>query len=349
MVLVSILLNSLKTTLGQHPVVLTIITILACHRLLRNFRQRRSRKGNSAIPRLPRTRERVLVIGASSGIGRAIAHEYASAGSRICLVGRREQQLKQVTEECVKLLPSMAAKGASDQAGTVLYVKADFNSVEDMVALREKMENEWGGLDTLIVSAGVSALRPLLEVAGSERGDGVTHPARTDVDGIKRAVSVANAALEGNYLGPLISAVTFIPLLSSTSPAPSVVLISSLAAVIPAPTRSIYASTKGASLLLYQSLAIEHPGIAFTHILPGTVEGDFRASAVDGGTVREADPNKHGLKREAVAKRCLKAIDHGEKAVFMPAITARIGHLGYWLVPSVIERVAAKKYNYTVN
>ncbi|KAI0370359.1 NAD-P-binding protein [Pilatotrama ljubarskyi] len=335
-------ISAVKAALARHPIICTLSVILISQRLLRNFRQRRSR-------RLPRTHERVLIIGASSGIGRAIAHEYASTGSRICLVGRREQQLAQVAEECVKLLPSITAEGASDKSNVVLHVKADFNSVEDMVSVREKLENEWGGLDTLVVSAGVSALRPLLEVAGTERQDGVFHPPRTDVNGIKQAVSVAKAALQGNYLGQLVCAVTFIPLLSSTSPAPSVVLISSLAAVIPAPTRSIYASTKGASLLLYQSLAIEHPSIAFTHILPGTVEGDFRASAVDGGIVREADPNKHGLKRDAVAKRCLEAVDHGEKAVFMPAATGRIGHLVYWLFPSVIERFAAKKYNYTVN
>lgn len=61
--------------------------------------------------------------------------------------------------------------------------------------------------------------------------------------------------------------------------------------------------------MLYQALSIEHPSITFTHCVPSTVEGDFRASAVDGGTVREADPNKSGLKREDVARRCVKAVD----------------------------------------
>lgn len=77
------------------------------------------------------------------------------------------------------------------------------------------------------------------------------------------------------------------------------------------------------------------------------MEGDFRASAVDGGRVREADPSKHGLKRDAVAKRCLEAVDKREKAVFIPTLTGRVGHLVYWLFPSIIERIAAKKYNYT--
>lgn len=138
---------------------------------------------------------------------------------------------------------------------------------------------------------------------------------------------------------------TQIPMLNDTSRSPSILLISSLASIIPAPTRSIYASTKSASLLLYQALAIEHRGISFSFIIPATVEGDFRASAVDGGSVREQDPNKHGLKLGVVAERCVQAVDNGEKTVFMPGLM-RLGHLLYWLVPSFIEWRASVKYGF---
>lgn len=120
-----------------------------------------------------------------------------------------------------------------------------------------------------------------------------------------------------------------------------------MAGVIPAPTRSLYAASKGASLLLYQSLAIEHPGIRFTYILPATVEGDFRASAVDSGPVRESSPNKHGLKREYVARRCIAGIDAGQRLVFLPYLYGRVGHLLYWTVPSIVEYFASRKYKYT--
>jgi hypothetical protein len=39
--------------------------------------------------------------------------------------------------------------------------------------------------------------------------------------------------------------------------------------------------------MLFRSLAIENPGISFSYMCPGTIEGNFRASAVDGGDVRE--------------------------------------------------------------
>lgn len=63
----------------------------------------------------------------------------------------------------------------------------------------------WKGVDTVVVCAGVSALRPLLEVAGvNSFGEQAT------VDGVRHAMEVSNAALRGNYTGPLVSAVTFV-------------------------------------------------------------------------------------------------------------------------------------------
>jgi short-subunit dehydrogenase len=136
-----------------------------------------------------------------------------------------------------------------------------------------------------------------------------------------------------------------IPFMRSTSISPSVLLISSLGAVIPAPTRAIYGSTKAASYILYQALAIEHPSVNFSYVLPATVEGNFRASAVDGGPAREEDPNQVGLKREIVAERCIRAIDAREKIVFIPAFF-RFAQLLSWIWPSYIERKSAEKYRF---
>lgn len=136
-------------------------------------------------------------------------------------------------------------------------------------------------------------------------------------------------------------------MLTRTSPSPSILLVSSVAALLPAPTRALYASTKASSLLLYQALAIEHRDIAFTFILPATIEGNFRASAVDSGPVREADPNKHGLKTEYVAARCVDAVDRGVRgSVFLPYIPFGLALHLYYIWPSFVERGAAKKYNF---
>ncbi|KAJ7152854.1 hypothetical protein C8R46DRAFT_477606 [Mycena filopes] len=302
--------------------------------------------------KLPRRTERVLIIGASSGIGRTLAHQYAKLGVRgLCVVGRRADNITEVVLECdVETHKSNDGKGLPTE---IIGIAGDFAEPADMVEVRRRVEAAWGGLDTIIVAAGVSGLRPLMEVAGAAH----SRPANIEKDAIQHVVNIAGVATRGNYVGPLVTALTFIPLLQNTSPHPALLLLNSLAAAIPAPTRSLYASTKAASRLLYHAIAIEHPKIAVTVVMPSTVEGDFRRGAVDaepfgqdassssGVRVREADPNTHGMKREFVAERCVRAIERGEKHVFMPW-TMYIGHLLYWVWPAFVEARASVKYNY---
>lgn len=136
-------------------------------------------------------------------------------------------------------------------------------------------------------------------------------------------------------------------MLQRTSSYPAILLVSSLAAMVGAPTRALYGSTKASSLLLYQSLAVEHPRIAFTFLLPATIEGNFRASAVDAGPVREADPNKTGLKIDYVANRCIAAVDQQTTGnVYLPFFPNFLAPLMYTLWPGFIEKKARKKYNF---
>ena len=79
----------------------------------------------------------------------------------------------------------------------------------------------------MIVCAGVSALRPLLEVAGLERHDGAFSPPQVTTEGVKHAVGVAEAAMQGNFFGPLVSAITFVrALLRPPHPTPSLLPLS---------------------------------------------------------------------------------------------------------------------------
>ena len=68
----------------------------------------------------------------------------------------------------------------------------------------------WGGLDTLIVTAGVSALQPLMAVAGVETEGPDSTLGQASAEGIQYTVDVATKATAGNYFGPLIAAVTFV-------------------------------------------------------------------------------------------------------------------------------------------
>lgn len=81
--------------------------------------------------KIPKHEERVLVLGASSGVGRAIAHLYAARGARVAIVGRREAELKQVKTECLKL-------GAQEE--NVVAIVGDAGNAHDVVHAREQVE-----------------------------------------------------------------------------------------------------------------------------------------------------------------------------------------------------------------
>lgn len=148
--------------------------------------QRRQKRGH--VPN-----ERVLILGASSGVGQAIARRYAQRGDgvRICVVARRADKIQVLAAEC----------GGERCLGIV----ADATVVEDMVRVRDEIASAWGGLDTIHVCAGVSALQPIMALTG-------TNDAQDDaaVQGIQNAVDITGKAVQGNLIGPLIAAVTFV-------------------------------------------------------------------------------------------------------------------------------------------
>ncbi|KAK8085180.1 hypothetical protein PG997_006451 [Apiospora hydei] len=274
------------------------------------------------------TEERVCIIGASSGLGRDLAKKYAARGAKVCLVARRAELIAALAKEC----------GEEDRC---IGIAADAAVAEDMVRVRERILQAWGGLDTLHICAGVSALQPVMDLTGAAPGEDVS------AAGIQKVVEITGRATQGNLVGPLVAALTFIPMLQRTSSFPAILLVSSLAAMVGAPTRALYGSTKASSLLLFQSLAVEHPRIAFTFLLPGTIEGNFRASAVDAGPVREADPNKTGLKIDYVANRCIAAVDAQTTGnIFLPFFPNFLAPLVYTLWPATVEKAARKKYNF---
>jgi NADPH:quinone reductase-like Zn-dependent oxidoreductase len=77
--------------------------------------------------------ERVLILGATSGIGRSLARQYAERGARVCIVGRREALVREVETECRN---ARLATSEND----VLAISADFTSAEDMIKVRSILD-----------------------------------------------------------------------------------------------------------------------------------------------------------------------------------------------------------------
>ncbi|KAI2642259.1 short chain dehydrogenase [Xylaria nigripes] len=308
---------------GSRQVIGAVAALAAIFFLRRILKAQRHR-----FQRIRPDGERVLILGASSGLGRTLTKQYAARGARVCAVARRSEPLIQLAKEC---------------GNQYVPFVADFTEPADMARLRAELLRRWDGLDTLHVCAGVSAVQPVMALTGIES----SHD-DPDVAGVQHAARIAGRATQSNFFGPLVAAITFLPMMKRTSESPAMLLVSSVAAIVPAPTRALYAATKAASLLFFQSLAIEHPDVAFTCALPATIEGNFRSSAVDVDPRQTMDEvNKKGLKLDYVAGRCVDAVDQGLRGnVVIPAIPYAIAHHLYYIWPSFIEGKARKKYNF---
>src|SRR5262245_23784864 len=88
---------------------------------------------------------RILLTGASSGIGRCLAEQLAVAGARLALAARSEDKLRQLAE-------SLGPGGAD-----VAVLPADITRDEDRRRLLEQVQTRLGGLDVLINNAGVAS------------------------------------------------------------------------------------------------------------------------------------------------------------------------------------------------
>lgn len=88
---------------------------------------------------------RVLITGGSSGIGLAIAKEFAALGAKVCVVARDVVKLSKAREEIQGLYPD----------ATVLMYHADVTSIQSLDRIKAGLEKEWGSLDTLVCSAGL--------------------------------------------------------------------------------------------------------------------------------------------------------------------------------------------------
>jgi NAD(P)-dependent dehydrogenase (short-subunit alcohol dehydrogenase family) len=87
--------------------------------------------------------KRVVITGASRGLGRLLAHAFSHGGARVALVARTESDLKAVAEELAG--PSLVFSGE--------VTDADFNN-----AVADATVAEWGGVDVWICNAGISPI-----------------------------------------------------------------------------------------------------------------------------------------------------------------------------------------------
>ena len=94
---------------------------------------------------------KILIVGATSGIGRALFELYASQGHEVAVVGRRQEMLDEMCRQ--------------HSQGTVYAYRADVTDVESTPVWLDGVWKDMTGVDVVIASAGVGELNSQLEYA----------------------------------------------------------------------------------------------------------------------------------------------------------------------------------------
>jgi NAD(P)-dependent dehydrogenase (short-subunit alcohol dehydrogenase family) len=192
--------------------------------------------------------KRALLIGAATGIGRAVANDFAANGAKLAVADINRTG---VTD----LVTDLTAKGF-EAYGYACDVRQG-QSVADTVAAAE---GAMGGIDTLVFLAGLMRTSPVTEI---------------DPD-------VWDAIFDVNARGTMFAAKYGVPALRRAGGG-SFITTSSLAGLRGAPGMTAYASAKGAVLAFTTALAQElaPDNIRVNSVLPGWIDTPFNTPAIE--------------------------------------------------------------------
>lgn len=183
--------------------------------------------------------QKVLVTGASSGIGAALARELAKAGATVGICARRSELLDVVLDDCRKFVPNC-------QAWTM-----DLGEIEAIDGFVAQVETDLGGIDILINNAGL--------VIGNDVPD-------TPWSEVVRLMEV-------NYLSPVRLTLAALPAMVARGSG-RVVSISSMAARMSTPGEAPYSASKAALSAYIEALAAEmwESPVRFMLVYPALIE-----------------------------------------------------------------------------
>jgi NAD(P)-dependent dehydrogenase (short-subunit alcohol dehydrogenase family) len=256
------------------------------------------------VPNDPDGPQRVLITGASSGIGRATAHELAGRGARLVLVARGRESLEET-----------AAEARVAGAGTVLVRIADVTDPDAVQAAVDDAVAEFGGLDVVVHAAQVMAYGRIEDVPRE----------------------VYEQVVDVSLHGTANVARSVLPLFRKQG-AGHLVVVNSLLGNIAAPLLGSYVTAKWGQLGLIRVLQQEtrdEPGISVSAVQPGGVDTPiyFQAASWTGSTGRPPPPV---YSPQRVARAVLSTLDRPRRivqaGVFNPLITA-----GFRLLPGVFD------------
>jgi NAD(P)-dependent dehydrogenase (short-subunit alcohol dehydrogenase family) len=174
---------------------------------------------------------RVLVMGASAGIGRVVGERLCAAGAHVAFASRRKDACAEV---------------ARSADGTAIGLACDVTEETQCQQVVEDAIAELGGLDDVVYSAGAISL-VALDTADAEWW---------------------RRTFETNVMGAALVTKYALPHLKQGSG--SMIYLSSLSSIGPAwPGVGVYTATKAALNRMVETWRVEHPEVGFTRIFVG--------------------------------------------------------------------------------
>ena len=228
----------------------------------------------------------IIITGATSGIGKALAYECASRGARLVISARNNEKLLEISEDLLRI------------GIKVLPVKADVSVEDDCRELIRKTVEEFGTINVLINNAGIS-MRALFE----------------EVD-----LGVLRSLMNTNFWGTVYCSKFALPYLLKSKG--SLVGISSIAGYKGLPGRTGYSSSKFAMQGLLEVIRIENrkKGLHVLIAAPGFTASNIRNVALskDGSQQGETPLDESKLMpAETVARKIADAIGKRKRTLIL--------------------------------
>lgn len=194
-------------------------------------------------------RQKILITGASSGLGEGMARAFAGMGRDLALCARRVDRLDDLKAELLERHPGIS----------VAVAALDVNDHEQVPKVFAELSAELGGLDRIIVNAGIGKGYPL--------GGG--------------KLWANKATIETNLVAALVQIETAMEMFKSAGTG-HLVLVSSVLANVGVPGhKAAYSASKAGVSSLGESLRAEYPSgpIRVTVLEPGYIESEMTAKA----------------------------------------------------------------------
>ncbi|HEY5511225.1 MAG TPA: SDR family oxidoreductase [Prolixibacteraceae bacterium] len=248
----------------------------------------------------------IWITGASSGIGEALALQWAVPGTQLILSGRNHQQLEIIKDSCI-------LRGAD-----VKIIAFDLTRKEEIAKAVAEVQETYPRIDIIVNNGGISQRSRLLDTPEE----------------------VARRIMEVDFWGHVNLTQQVLPFMIRTGGG-KILVISSLAGLFGFPMRSMYASAKHALHGFFETLRLEHfrDNIRVTMVCPGRVKTNISLHALT-STGKEHGlmdrSQEKGVRVERCAAKIIRAVNCnrkeviiGKKDVIMPYLKRYIPWLFY--------------------